>query len=222
MPGETMDFALMTDELPPGERAEETAPMARLIAHAKSGDGAAFDQIIISHQQRVISLAWRMLGNQDDARDAAQESFLRVYKHLKKFDPAQDFSGWLYRIVINVCRDIARKRNRRHQTSLEAEFEAGRLAEPASLQDTEAAAMHSQEQAIIARALMTLTEKERASIVLRDLEGLPTEEVARILGSSPTTVRSQISSARTKLRAFRRGLEKSREVWESLGKSGKV
>jgi RNA polymerase sigma-70 factor (ECF subfamily) len=150
----------------------------------------------------VVALAWRLLGNQDDARDAAQEAFLRVYKHLKKFDPTQDFSGWLYRIVVNVCRDLARKRHG-NVSSFEAEIEAGAIREPASPLDTEAAAMVAQEQAIVLKALATLTEKERAAIVLRDLEGLATDEVAKILGSSPTTVRSQISSGRAKIRAFR-------------------
>ncbi len=211
MPGEIMEIALMADKLRlSGEAGEEIAPIARLISRAKAGDAAAFDQIIISHQHRVIALAWRMLGNQDDARDAAQESFLRVYKHLNKFDPQQDFSGWLYRIVVNVCRDIARKHRRRNQTSLEAEFEAGNLREPISPHNTEDAVVFSQEQSLIARALATLTEKERAAIVLRDLEGLPTEEVARILGSRPTTVRSQISSARTKIKAFRERWLKNR------------
>jgi RNA polymerase sigma-70 factor (ECF subfamily) len=200
--GDVMKIALMADK--PGSigGAADEATMS-LMARARAGDAAAFDQIIISQQHRVIALAWRLLGNQDDARDAAQESFLRVYKNLNKFDPTKDFSGWLYRIVVNVCHDIARKRNHSNQASLEAEFEAGKLREPASTDNTEAAAMLSQEHALIARALATLTERERAAIVLRDLEGLSTEEVARILGTRPATVRSQICSARSKIKAFR-------------------
>jgi RNA polymerase sigma-70 factor, ECF subfamily len=200
--GDVMKIALMADK--PGSigGTADEATMS-LMALARAGDAAAFDQIIISQQHRVIALAWRLLGNQDDARDAAQESFLRVYKNLNKFDPTKDFSGWLYRIVVNVCHDIARKRNHSNQASLEAEFEAGKLREPASTDNTEAAAMLSQEHALIARALATLTERERAAIVLRDLEGLSTEEVARILGTRPATVRSQICSARSKIKAFR-------------------
>ncbi|HKQ89189.1 MAG TPA: RNA polymerase sigma factor, partial [Blastocatellia bacterium] len=81
--------------------------------------------------------------------------------------------------------------------------ESGVISEPASPHNTESAAMLAQEQAILMRALATLPEKERAAIVLRDLEELETEEVARILGSSATTVRSQISAARVKIKAFR-------------------
>ena len=204
MPVEVAEIALMANELSLGESVrEQSAPLARLIERARAGDLTAFDQIITSHERRVISTAWRMLGNEDDARDAAQEVFLRVYKHLNKFDPAQEFSGWLYRIVINVCRDQARKRGwRGMMTSFEAEYETGNL-ELASTDDTEAAAMLSQEREIIARALASLSEKERAAIVLRDLEGLSTEEVARVLGSSQTTVRSQICSARAKIKLYR-------------------
>jgi RNA polymerase sigma-70 factor (ECF subfamily) len=204
VPGEIMDIALMADKLGLDVKASGNVNSnARLIARAQAGDATAFDQIIVGHQHRVIALAWRLLGNPDDARDAAQESFLRVYQHLQKIDLTQDFSGWLYRIVVNVCRDMERKRRRGKQTSLEAEVASGSLREPASAHNTEAAAIFSQEQALIARALTTLTAKERAAIVLRDLEGFSTDEVARILGSRPTTVRSQISSGRAKMKLFR-------------------
>lgn len=199
-----MEFVLMADNL--DERRDAASPLARLILRAQAGDSTAFDQIMTGHQHKVVSLAWRLLGNQDDARDAAQEAFLRVYKHLDKFDPSQEFAGWLYRIVVNVCRDLARKR-RHNVSSFEAGIEAGAIAEPASPLNTEAAAILGQQQAIVLRALATLSAKERAAIVLRDIEGLPTGEVARILGSSPATVRSQISAARVKIKAFR-------DAWE--------
>jgi RNA polymerase sigma-70 factor (ECF subfamily) len=197
-----MEIALMAEKLEGREDEGAVVATAHLIIRAKAGDKTAFDQIIINHQRKVISLAWRLLGNREDARDAAQETFLRVYKSFGRFDPSQDFNGWLYRIAVNVCRDLARKR-RGNIYSLEAEVESGAVAEPASSHDTESAAMLAQEHAILLRALATLPEKERAAIVLRDMEGLDTEEVARILGSSPTTVRSQICAARVKIKAFR-------------------
>jgi RNA polymerase sigma-70 factor, ECF subfamily len=215
-----METWLMADHLPPAEPVAHhvvVRPDAPLIVRAQAGDAWAFEQIVITHQRRIIALAWRLLGNNEDARDAAQETFLRVYKHLHKFDPAQDFSGWLYRIAVNVCRDLGRKRcsQQSWQTSFEAELAAGNLIEPASSHDTEAATMLAQEQMILLRALATLTEKERAAIVLRDLEGLSSEEVARILGSSQTTVRSQISTGRVKLKRFRaQWLQKSNQYRE--------
>jgi len=204
MPSEIAELILMANKLRLGKaEAAASDPQTQTIARAQAGDRAAFDQLMIQHQRRVVAIAWRLLGTEDEARDAAQEAFLRVYKHLRKFDPAQDFSGWLYRIVVNVCRDLQRKRRRHGGTSLEEAFESGNLPEPASRENSEAAVLAAQERAIVQRALATLTEKERAALVLRDLEGLPTEEVARLLGSSPPTVRSQISTARVKIKAFR-------------------
>ena len=122
-----MEIALMAEKIEGQDESRDregaVAIMARLIIRAKAGDTAAFDQIIINHQRRVISLAWRLLGDREDARDAAQETFLRVYKSFGRFDPAQDFNGWLYRIAVNVCRDLARKRRGNH-FSLETEVES--------------------------------------------------------------------------------------------------
>lgn len=205
MQSNVADIALVMKELKLSGCAERaTAPINLLIERAQSGETAAFDQLMITYQHRIVAIAFRLLGNRDDARDAAQETFLRVYKHLARFDLKQDFSAWLYRIAINVCRDVARKRgNRVRTTSLEEEKASGNMTELPSTENTEAAAIQAQQQKIILRALDTLSEKERRALVLRDLEGLSTEEVARILGSSQTTVRSQISTARAKIKAFR-------------------
>lgn len=206
MPGEVADIALMTDSLGLPDSSARTAAssVASMIERAKAGDPAAFEQMIDCYQRKVISTAWKMLGNREDARDAAQEVFLRVYKYLGAFRVDQDFAAWLYRIVINVCRDHMRRRGRPDQfTSIEAEHELGNLDAHANSEDIEGAAIRAQQHAMIIRALDTLSKKERAAIVLRDMEGLTTEEVARVLGSTQTTVRSHISSARAKIKKFR-------------------
>jgi len=178
--------------------------LAPVIERAKGGDMAAFEQIIEHHQRRVITTAWRMLGNSEDARDAAQEVFLRVYKYLRGFRSDQDFAAWLYRIVINVCRDHARIRSRHSGfASFEVEQELGSFDSLASTGNIESEMIQAQQRAMIDEALKTLSKKERAAIVLRDLEGLSTEKVAEVLGSSQTTVRSQISSARAKIKKYR-------------------
>ena len=190
--------------------AESEADSARqhfalLVARARAGDATAFERIMSETERKVVATAWRMLGNREDARDAAQEVYLRVYKYLDRFKPEQDFQGWLYRITINVCRDAARKR---HGATGGGDFFAARQGddehlapERASLDaDAEENAIRAQQRSMLMRALETLPEKERAAFVLRDLEGLSTEEVARVLRSRPVTVRSQISSARTKLK----------------------
>ena len=179
---------------------------ALLVARARAGDAAAFERIMLDTERKVVATAWRMLGNREDARDAAQEVYLRVYKYLDRFKPEQDFNGWLYRITINVCRDAARKRGgaaRGGEFFVASMDDDERATPPESVSpDTNAEenAIRAQQRSMLMSALETLPEKERAALVLRDLEGLTTEEVARVLRSRPVTVRSQISSARTKLK----------------------
>ena len=166
-----------------------------LVRRAADGDREAFDKVMTETQKRVMSVAWRMLGDEADARDAAQETFLRVYKYLGRFDGSKDFNAWLYGITINVCRDLASKRKYHHPIENDDEiYTDGSGAEQASLE--------SQQREMIARALRGLPEKERAAIVLRDIEGLSTDEVAAVLKSTPTTVRSQISTARRKIKLY--------------------
>jgi RNA polymerase sigma-70 factor, ECF subfamily len=198
MSGQWAELAWMHKNLLADE-AEELDSHAQIVRRAQAGERAAFDQLMELHQQRVVTLAWRLLGKREDARDAAQEVFLRVLRHLHQYDTRYEFNGWLYRIAVNVCRDLQRQRGRHEGLSLDDES----VAQLVSNDDSEAEALAAQERMMLQRALATLSEKERAAIVLRDLESLPTEEVARLLGSSPTTVRSQISAARTKLKAFR-------------------
>ena len=173
--------------------------LALLIERAVSGDTVAFEQIMIHSQQKVMALSWRMLGNDADARDASQEVFLKVYKYLGRFKQDQDFFAWVYQITVNVCRDIAKQRQHHTDrfTSLETTATAGLAAEQ---EGADEALVAAQQRELIAGAMATLPTKERAAILLRDIEGLSTDEVARILKSSSTTVRSQISSARRKIK----------------------
>jgi RNA polymerase sigma-70 factor, ECF subfamily len=185
----------------PCPASESTRPWRAIIQRAQAGDNAAFAELVTWHQRRVVATAWRMLGNHSDALDAAQDVFLRLHRYLRSFRPDEDFAAWLYRLVVNACHD-ARKRRSSH-LSYEHEAARGALDGLSSPHDVEASAMVREDEQLVLRALETLSEKERAALVLRDLEGLSTQEVADILGSSPTTVRSQISIARGKLRAFR-------------------
>ncbi len=196
------EVARTRKELPVNVLSENQTWLALLIERAIAGDTVAFEQIMIHSQQKVMALSWRMLGNDADARDASQEVFLRVYKYLGRFKPDQDFFGWLYQITVNVCRDIAKKRQ--HHTegffSLDTSGDESVFEVPAVLEGADEALIAAQQRELIASAMATLPEKERAAILLRDIEGLSTHEVARILKSSSTTVRSQISSARKKIK----------------------
>jgi RNA polymerase sigma-70 factor (ECF subfamily) len=195
-------------QLPEMIPARNQSALASLLQRAAAGDDAAFEQIMIHSQQRVMAMSWRMLGNEADARDASQEVFLRVYKYLKRYDQNQDFFAWVYRITVNVCRDILKKRRQHDQRMVPIDApDDERVREiPAANDDVELSLLSRQQCEMIAQAIATLPHKERASILLRDVEGFSTEAVAQILHSSATTVRSQISSARKKIRDYcRRG-----------------
>jgi RNA polymerase sigma-70 factor (ECF subfamily) len=198
-----VDIVRITDGLRVKDPSDvgPSPPLRVVIERAQAGDAAAFDQIITVFQRKVVSTAWRVLGNQEDALDAAQEVFIKLHRYLHTFRTDQDFNAWLYRLIVNACHDTRKKRPR--HISLEEERERGSLDHLRATDDVEASAVAAEDERIIARALETLSEKEKAALVLRDFEGLSTEEVAKILGSSPTTVRSQICSARAKIKLFR-------------------
>jgi len=202
-----MAHIFLTDaqEMLPPACAEGADYFAGLVARARAGDEIAFERIMLATEQRVVSIAWRMLGNRDDARDAAQDVYLRVFKYLARFRAGQDFRGWLYRITINVCHDFARKQGATGPGRLDQiDFvpESAAVESRSHGPDPESLALQEQQLALIRSALQSLPPKERAALVLRDLEGFSTEEVAQALGSRPVTVRSQVSSARAKIKIY--------------------
>ena len=179
----------MTAAPPMTDEPESLLPSIRA---ARSGDRDAFETIMLATERRIASVAWNILGDREDVKEALQETFLRVYRHLDRYDEHRDFFGWLYRIAVNVCRDLdSRRRRWRFFLPIEKAAEVHAPQEDPILKDDVARMM---------RAIDTLPQKERFAIVLRDIEELPTEEVAAILGNSPATVRVQISSARAKIR----------------------
>ena len=197
-------FLANANDIPaPADEENRADYLTILVTRARAGDSLAFERIMLATEQRVVSIAWRMLGNSDDAQDAAQEVYLRVFKYLGRFRTGEDFRGWLYRITINVCHDLAR-RKRSVMTTQFSEIDFGEahaeIEDPGT--DPETRTLRQQQLALVRRALHVLSTKERAALVLRDLEGLSTEEVARALGSRPVTVRSQVSSARAKIRTY--------------------
>ena len=178
------------------------SPLAVLALRAQAGEDRAFDELMQATQERVLALAWRLTGSRDDARDAAQETFLRAYRYLGRYRPEQDFGGWLYRIVVNACRDLRRRRRPRwwRPVSLEAMDGCERHLERPSEEDPDEALLAAERKSLLMAALSTLPPRERAALVLRDLEGKTSEEAAKILGSRPGTVRAQVASARHRLK----------------------
>jgi RNA polymerase sigma-70 factor (ECF subfamily) len=167
------------------------ARLRTALERAKSGDLAAFEEIVAAHERIVYGVALRMLGRPEDAQDIAQEVLFKLYRNLKKLEDDRHVRAWLYRVAVNACQDALRKRP--DCAELAPEF-------PSAGADPESHTSFEQRKRILAAALSGLGAKERAALVLREIEGLSTEEVARILGSTEVTVRSQISMARTKLR----------------------
>jgi RNA polymerase sigma-70 factor (ECF subfamily) len=193
---ETRAAALWMSRLgPEGERQQD---FAALLERAIAGDIPAFEQILLRYERRVLSVAWRLLGKLEDAQDASQEVFLRAYRFLPRFDRSRPLEPWLIKMTVNVCHDLAKKR--RLPYVLPDPDASSTMSDPHDNLQAE------EQKKMLYKALQDLPHKERAAIVLRDLEGLSTAEVAEVLGSSEGTVRSQVSNARLKIKkALKRG-----------------
>jgi RNA polymerase sigma-70 factor (ECF subfamily) len=151
-----------------------------------------FERVVCQREAQVLRVAYRILGNWTDAEDAAQDVFVRLHRHGLAFPNDAALGGWLYRVTVNLCLD----RLRSSQVSLE-------LPELCSQEPSaEASAIREERKQRLMSALCTLPAKERAAVVLREIEGLPTSEVAKILGSREGTVRSQVANAIARLRGM--------------------
>jgi RNA polymerase sigma-70 factor (ECF subfamily) len=166
-----------------------------VLAAAHSGDLPAFERLMRQYERLVLVTALRLSGTLPDAQDVSQEVFLKLYRNLGKLDSEDAVAGWLYRVTVNACHDLHRRHGR--EDPLE---DAGLLA--SSDADPYQALTESERGRALELSLRLLPEKERAALVLRDLEGLSTREVARALGSTEATVRSQVSKARVKVKGF--------------------
>lgn len=175
---------------------DQRIPESRLLSLAKTGDLDAFEQIVMMHERKILALTYRLTGNLADAQDAAQDTFIRLHQRLSQIDSDRSVGPWLYTVAVNACRDMARRQQRARTVPMEELAAADPAAGPEALFTSRERERH------LRAGLRRLPEKERAALLLREMEGLSTEEVAHILGSSETTVRSQISTARLKLRKF--------------------
>lgn len=180
---------------------DETAALTRnLVLRAQAGETYAFEQLMVCYQRRVLCTAARILHRSEDAKDVAQEVFFKLYRYLPRIRP-EAVRSWLYRVTVNVCRDMARASEKLPAATFE-DILIARESSVAELERVEASIDLEKQQGILHRALRALPFKERAALVLRDIEGLSTDETAQVLRSSATTVRSQISSARVKVKRY--------------------
>jgi len=175
--------------------ADNPEQRSGVLDAARSGDLSAFEALMRQHERLVLVTALRLAGNLPDAQDVSQEVFLKLYRNLGNLAADGAIAGWLYRVTVNACHDL--RRRRRPEDPVE---DAGQLASSGA--DPHQALTEAERSRALGLSLRMLPEKERAALVLRDLEGLSTEEVARVLGSSEATVRSQVSKARVKVKGF--------------------
>lgn len=174
---------------------------AQLVALAQAGELRAFDELMARHQQRVFALAYHMLADADDAADVQQETFVRAWQALRKFRRDAEFSTWLHRITVNLC--LSRRRS---ADKLRSKSEAGNgwVFEDSLFHSAEPAAVACLERrelaAEVRRVLIGMPAHHRALIVLREIEGRPFEEIARILRCSERSARTRACRARGVLR----------------------
>jgi RNA polymerase sigma-70 factor (ECF subfamily) len=165
-----------------------------LVAMVLSGRGEAFEPLVTPYRQSLLSLAFRLTRNWEDAREVAQEALLRAFKHLAHYDPSRSFRNWLFQIAANQARD----RLRRRRKDAEMVNEAGRDVRSGDDPETDRRAKEFRSE--LEKCLSILGPREREVFVLRDLEALDIKETARALGCSSASVRVHLSSARRKLR----------------------
>lgn len=175
-----------------------------LVKKSQSGDVESFELLISSYDKRAYNIAYRIMGNEEDAKDMAQEALLRVFRSIKDFKGQSSFSTWLYRIVTNVCLDELRKRKNEKYISMDSSIqtEEGELhLELCSDKETpEIAYERTEQMELIKNAIRNLSEEYRSVIVLRDIQGFSYEEISNMLDCSLGTVKSRINRARNMLR----------------------
>lgn len=174
-----------------------------LIRAAAAGDRRAFDELVRLKRDRVVRTAYQITGDLDDALDVAQGVLLKLWQGLDRYDPRRRFDTWLYRITVNAAIDMLRARGPRGML----QPLPGDLSGLGSTGDAsaEAAVDLGRLQRAFLRLAAALAPKQRAAFVLREIEGLETAEVARVLGVTESTVRNHLMQARRILRA---GLER--------------
>lgn len=171
----------------------------QLVRLAQEGSPEAYEELVTRYQSKVYSMALSFTRNREAADDLAQEVFLKAFLALPKFHGKSEFGTWLYRISINHVRDYLRKKGRAKEVSLddvaEVAFSDREQAERAEMEkETEA------RRTLVQKFVQGLPEKYRIILTLRDIQGLPYEDISRVLRLSPGTVDSRLHRARRMLR----------------------
>lgn len=187
--------------------------MSDLIKRLRKGDRDAFNELVVQYEKQIINIAYGMLSDREDALDAAQEVFIRVYKNISGFKGQSSLTTWIYRITSNVCNDILRKRQRTLKTISLYQSEDEEKPD-LDIADTSPTPQELLEQTEAQKALRdtiaSLSDDFREVLTLCDIDGQSYESVAQILGIPHGTVKSRLNRARN---ALRKKLSEKRELF---------
>lgn len=175
-----------------------------LVTRSKNGDIDAFEELVNRYERKIYTIAYRLIGNREDANDLAQEAFLKAFQGINNFREEASFQTWLCRITTNVCRDEIRKRIRKPVDRLDEAIvlEEGEVARQVAIQEPGPAELYEQKELSerIQKLINSLSPDFRVALVLRDIQGYSYEEISEYLDCSLGTVKSRISRARNYLK----------------------
>ena len=196
------------DDMAPARPSSPVLDEATLVAQMQAGNDEAFEACVRNYVGRLLAVARRILANEEDARDAVQDAFLAAFKQIDRFEERSKLGTWLHRIAINAALGRLRKLQNHPEQPIEnllPHFGDGehQLDPPAPWQATSDTILQRKEsRALVTRCINRLPDAYRTIILLRDIEGLDTDETARLLGSSPGVVKTRLHRARQALRTL--------------------
>lgn len=175
---------------------------AVVVAMARDGDSDAFRALVERHSRAIFKLAYRMTGNEQDAEDVVQETFLRAYRRLQQFQSRANFGTWLHRIGVNCSLDLMRSRQRheQHREAAPLDQPEAELSLPATDPSPDRVLFSAEVQQKVADVLARLSPKEKAAFVLRHFEGMSIEDIGRTIGVRENAAKNNIFRAVRKLR----------------------
>jgi RNA polymerase sigma-70 factor (ECF subfamily) len=181
---------------------------AALLAKLRAGDDTAFEELLRLYSPRLLIVARRIVGNDEDARDVIQDAFLSAFRSLDRFHGDARLSTWLHRIVVNTALMKLRTRRRKPEESIEPLLPAfasnGHHAERFATwsEPVDVALSRAETRELVRRQIEALPDAFRTVLVLRDIEGLDTEETARLLDATPNAIKIRLHRARQALRSL--------------------
>ncbi len=176
-----------------------------LISRALDGNNQAYETLIKEHDRKVFSICLKITGSVEEAKDATQDTFIKVFRYLHKYDRSKNFNAWLSKIAVNCCYSIIKTRKTGHVELEVSEYESNKIdsaykTATNTSDDTDNKLDNQKALSAVMNILQTLPVKQRTVFILKELEGYSTKEAAQISGCSRITVRRNLSEARNKVK----------------------